>query len=157
MLVQFQRQKDLAFILLAKSLVQKNPVALKELLTCSLATVPHCLGTPDGFFGAKASKVSLPPFLMRDKFQEVKYPTESMHYFTPLLAWLTPFFVDVVQMCTTCVESNGPPTPPSPPPQKKLQIFYQFILWGFNQRPGESTKKNWRPTYTWWSCYQNTK
>lgn len=86
MLVQFQRQSDLAFILLVKSLVQKNPVALKELLTCSLATVPHCLGTPDGFFAAKASKVSLPPFLMRDKFEEVKYPTELMHYFTPLLA-----------------------------------------------------------------------
>ena len=54
-LVQFQEQSDLAFPLLVKSQVQENPLDLQELLTYSLASVLHCLGTPDGFF-AKTNK-----------------------------------------------------------------------------------------------------
>ena len=112
MLVQFQRQSDLAFIVSVKSLVQKNPVTLKELLTCSLATVPHCLGTPDGFFAAKANKATMLPFLMKDNVEEVKCPTESMHYFTPLLAW-HPSYRCVLHM----LNQMAPPL--APPPHQK--------------------------------------
>ena len=76
-LVQFQEQSDLAFPLLVKSQVQENPLDLQELLTYSLAPVPHCLGTPDGFF-AKTNKVSMLYFLMKDNVEEVKFPTQSM-------------------------------------------------------------------------------
>ena len=122
MLVQFQRQSDLAFIVLVKSLVQKNPVTLKELLTCSLATVPHCLGTPDGFFATKANKATMLPFLMKDSVEEVKYPTESMHYFTPLLAW-HPSYRCVPHM----LNQMAPPLAPPPPPTHQQERASNFL------------------------------
>ena len=76
-LAQFQEQSDLALTLLVKSQFQENPLDLPELLTYSLAPVPHCLGTPDGFF-AKANKTSILQFVMKDNVEEVKYPTQSI-------------------------------------------------------------------------------
>ena len=60
-----------------KSQVQENALDLQQLLTYSLAPVPHCLGTPDGLF-AKINKTSMLHFLMKDNVEEVKYPTQSM-------------------------------------------------------------------------------
>ena len=54
-----------------------GPLDLQGLLTYSLAPVPHCLGTPDGFF-AKTSKASILYLLMKDNVEEVKYPNQPM-------------------------------------------------------------------------------
>ena len=78
-LVQFQEQVNHEFTLLVKSQDQKiaGPLELQGLLTYSLAPVPHCLGTPDGFF-AKTSKASMLYLLMKDNVEEVKYPNQPM-------------------------------------------------------------------------------
>ena len=92
-LVQFQEQSDLAFTLLVKSQMQESPVDLKELVGYSLAVVPPCLGTMDGYY-AKTNKAAALHFLMEDNTEQVNLPHNSMfiqdgmHCFTLLLAWL---------------------------------------------------------------------
>ena len=53
------------------------PIDLDILLTYSLSPIPHCLGTPDGFF-SKTNKASMLHFLMEDHNAEVQYPKDSM-------------------------------------------------------------------------------
>ena len=76
-LIQYQEQSDLAFRLLVKSQLQNVPIDLDILMGYSLAPVPHCLGTPDGFF-AKTNKASMMHFMMEDHNEEVTYPKDSM-------------------------------------------------------------------------------
>ena len=76
-LIQYKEQRDLAFKLLVKSQMLSAPVDLDVLLTYPLSPVPHCLGTPDGFF-AKTNKASIVHFLMEDHNDEVQYPNGSM-------------------------------------------------------------------------------
>ena len=76
-LVQLQEQSDFAFTLLVKSQMQDNPVGLKELVGYSLAVVPPCLGTMDGYF-AKTNKAAALHFLMDDNTEEVSLPVNSM-------------------------------------------------------------------------------
>ena len=75
-LIQYQEQSDLAFTLLVKSQVQENPIKLEELLTYSLAPVPHALGTPDGFF-AKTNKATMLHFIMADSTHDTEYPDNA--------------------------------------------------------------------------------
>ena len=49
-LIQYQKQRDLAFNLLVKSYMLNAPIDLNVLLSYSLSPVPHCLGTLDGYF-----------------------------------------------------------------------------------------------------------
>ena len=52
------------------------PIDLDILLSYSLSPVPHCLGTPDGFF-SKTNKASLLRFLMEVYNAGVQYPKGS--------------------------------------------------------------------------------
>ena len=67
-LIQYQEQSNLAFKLLMKSQMQKAPLDLDTLMGYSLSSVPHCLGTADGFF-ARTNKASM---------MQVAYPKDSM-------------------------------------------------------------------------------
>ena len=49
-LIQYQEQRDLVFKLLVRSQMLNAPIDLNVLISYSLSHVPHCLGTPDGFF-----------------------------------------------------------------------------------------------------------
>ena len=49
-LIQYQKQSNLAFVLLVKPQMQEEPVNIPELMSYRLSLVPHCLVTPDGFF-----------------------------------------------------------------------------------------------------------
>ena len=60
-----------------KSQMLSAPIDLDILLTYSLSPIPHCLGTPDGFF-SKTNKASMLHFLMEDHNAEVQYPKDSM-------------------------------------------------------------------------------
>ena len=62
-LVQYQQQRNLAFMLLVKSQLLDEPLDIDELMCYSLASVPHSLGTPDGFF-AKTNKAAMLHFLL---------------------------------------------------------------------------------------------
>ena len=61
---------------MVKSQVQENPIKLEELLTYSLAPVPHALGTPDGFF-AKTNKATMLHFIMADSTHDTEYPDNA--------------------------------------------------------------------------------
>ena len=41
-----------------------------------LSPVPHCLGTPDGFF-AKTNKATMMHYILEDRTEEVPYPQDS--------------------------------------------------------------------------------
>ena len=60
-----------------KSQLRENPLDLRELLSYSLSPVPHCLGTPDGFF-SKTNKASMLHYLIKQNVNEAKYPKDSM-------------------------------------------------------------------------------
>ena len=53
------------------------PIDLHVVLSYSLSPVPHCLGTPDGFF-SKTNKICTLRFLMESYNRDVQYPTDSM-------------------------------------------------------------------------------
>ena len=76
-LVQFQEQSDLAFTLLVKSQMQENPVDLRELVGYSLALVPPCLGTMDGYY-AKTNKAAALHILMEENTEVASPPHASM-------------------------------------------------------------------------------
>ena len=44
----------------------------------SLTPIPHCLGTPDGFF-AKTNKATMLHYLLTDHTDEVPYPADAIH------------------------------------------------------------------------------
>ena len=73
-MIQYQEQGNLAFQLLVKSQLLKEPLDLNELMRYSLTPVPHSLGTPDGFM-AKTNKASMLHHLLEDYSDEVHYPT----------------------------------------------------------------------------------
>ena len=75
-LIQYQEQWDLAFNILVKSQMLNAPIDLDILLSYSLSPVPHCLGTPDGFF-SKTNKASVLRFLMEVYNAGVQYPKGS--------------------------------------------------------------------------------
>ena len=75
-LVQYQEQSNLAFTLLVKSQLLDEPLDLEALMRYCLSPVPHCLGTPDGFF-AKTNKAAMMHFVLEDKTNDVPYPTGS--------------------------------------------------------------------------------
>ena len=77
-IIQYQEQSDLAFRLLVKSQLLNEPLDLDVLLTYSLSPVPHCLGTPDGFF-SKTNKASMMHFLVDDIEREAQYPKDAMY------------------------------------------------------------------------------
>ena len=76
-LVRYQEQSDLAFRLLVKSQMLDVPLDLEALLSYSLSPVPHCLGTPDGFF-AKTNKASMMHHLLEDGRKDEVYPVDAM-------------------------------------------------------------------------------
>ena len=53
------------------------PIDLDTLMSYPLSPVPHCLGTPDGFF-AKTNKASMLHFIMEVNDVEEQYPKGSM-------------------------------------------------------------------------------
>ena len=75
--IQYKEQSDLAFKLLVMSQMQNRCLDLDELMTYCLAPVPHCLGTPDGFF-AKTNKASMLHFVTEDSREEVSCPKNAM-------------------------------------------------------------------------------
>ena len=60
-----------------KSQMLNSPIDFDVLLSYSLSSVPHCLGTPDGFF-SKTNKTSMLRFLMEDYNADVQHPKDSM-------------------------------------------------------------------------------
>ena len=76
-LIQYQEQRNLAFKLLMKSQMLNGPIDFDVLLSYSLSPVPHCLGTPEGFF-SKTNKASMLRFLMEDYNADVQHPKDSM-------------------------------------------------------------------------------
>ena len=77
--------------------VQKNPPDLQELLTHSLAPVPHCLRTLDGFF-AKNNKVSMLHLIhFKDNDKEVKHPSQLM-----FIQDGNPVFCSTLGLAPTC-------------------------------------------------------
>ena len=78
LLIQYKEQGDLAFQLLVKSQLNDDPIDLSELMQFSLTPIPHCLGTPDGFF-AKTNKATMLHYLLTDHIDEVPYPADAIH------------------------------------------------------------------------------
>ena len=76
-LIQYKEQCYLAFKLLVKSQMLNVPVDLDTFMSYPLSPVPHCLGTPDGFF-AKTNKASMLHFIMEGHDVEEQYPKGSM-------------------------------------------------------------------------------
>lgn len=76
-IIRYQEQSNLAFQLLIKSQVRKEPIELDQLMCYSLSPVPHCLGTPDGFF-TKTDKPTMLHFLLDDKTDEVPYSKDAI-------------------------------------------------------------------------------
>ena len=64
-IIQYREQGDLAFKLLIKAQDLDHPVSIEELMTYSLTSVPHALGTPDGFMN-KTEKSKAVRFLLKD-------------------------------------------------------------------------------------------
>ena len=56
-----------------KSQMLNGPIDFDVLLSYSLSPVPHCLGTPEGFF-SKTNKASMLRFLMEDYNADVQHP-----------------------------------------------------------------------------------
>ena len=75
-LIHYKEQSNLAFTLLVKSQLLEEPLNLDELMKYSLSPVPHCLGTPDGFF-AKTNKAAMMHYILEDRTDEVPYPKKS--------------------------------------------------------------------------------
>ena len=66
----------MAFTLLVKSQLLHEPLNPDELMRYSLSPVPHCLGSPEGFF-AKTNKATMMHYILEDKTDEVPYPKDS--------------------------------------------------------------------------------
>ncbi|XP_049455367.1 uncharacterized protein LOC125902797 isoform X2 [Epinephelus fuscoguttatus] len=77
-LIQYSEQSNLAFMLLVKSQLLKEPLNIDELMRYSLTPVPPSLGTADGFF-AKSNKASMLHFLLEDSPEEVPYPKDAFY------------------------------------------------------------------------------
>ncbi len=75
-LIQYQEQGNLALTLLVKSQLLDTPLNLDELMCYSLSPVPHCLGTPDGFF-SKTNKASMLHYILNENTEEVQYPKDA--------------------------------------------------------------------------------
>ena len=58
-----------------KSQLLEEPVNIDELMCYSLSPVPHCLGTPDGFF-AKTNKAAMVHSILSDVTEGVPYPSD---------------------------------------------------------------------------------
>ena len=71
-IIQYREQGDLAFKLLIKAQDLDHPVSIEELMTYSLTSVPHALGTPDGFMN-KTEKSKAVTFLF------FRYSFETCH------------------------------------------------------------------------------
>ena len=76
-LIQYQEQSDVAFQLLVKSQLLAKPLDIDELMSYPLSPVPHCFGTPDGFF-CKTNKAAMMHYLLEGNTDEVSYPTDAM-------------------------------------------------------------------------------
>ena len=63
--IQYKEQGDLAFKLLIKSQDLEEPITIEELMTYSLTSIPHALGTPDGFMN-KTMKSKSVKYLLKD-------------------------------------------------------------------------------------------
>ena len=65
-------------MLLISSQHLDDPTDLDKLMRYSLTSVPHSLGTDDGFFN-KTIKAAMLHYLMEDAPEEVPYPTENLY------------------------------------------------------------------------------
>ena len=75
--MQYQEQNNMAMMLLVKSQMLEKPINIYELMTFVLSPVPHCLGTPDGFF-AKTNKATLLHHVLKEyENDHVNYPADS--------------------------------------------------------------------------------
>ena len=139
-LIQYQEQRDLVFKLLVRSQMLNAPIDLNVLISYSLSHVPHCLGTPDGFF-FKTNKTSMLRFLMEDYNVDVQHPEDSM------------FIQDGNALFHTLV--NLPPTFGGICLQiydvkKEFYFLKRFLTSRFHKNARKKTTWMWRTVYPGW-------
>ena len=71
-----------------------EPLNLEKLMQYSLTTVPHSLGTPDGFFN-KTNKAAILHFLMEDMSEDVPCPKDALYIQDDNAIFLPPTFGEI--------------------------------------------------------------
>lgn len=74
-IIQYKEQGNIAFQILVKSQLIRQPISIEELLTFCITPVPHSLGTPDGYM-AKTNKAKIMHYLTSD-VSEASLPTSA--------------------------------------------------------------------------------